>query len=198
MKKFYSGMELRRRLDALNAKDSHAQGGENEKVSIKEAFTEKRIRGSAWVGFWMATFQQLTGINAVLFYSAQLFGSTDGSGLTPNQASVVINWSNFVATIGGTILLGYLGRKTLMIGSQLFCIIGSLGMFLFTQVYPSQSMSMVLTVTFIFAFEFGPGPIVWLYISEICNDSATSVNTVVNWLWTLAMSISTLFIFNAI
>ena len=56
----------------------------------------------------------------------------------------------------------------------------------------------VLTVIFIFGFEFGPGPIVWIYLSEICNDKATSVNTVVNWFWTLVVSISTTLLFNAL
>lgn len=49
----------------------------------------------------------------------------------------------------------------------------------------------MLVVAFIFGFEFGPGPIVWLYLSEICNDQATSVNTVVNWAWTLVISVGT-------
>ena len=46
-----------------------------------------------------------------------------------------------------------------------------------------------MTVSFICAFEFGPGPIVWLYISEICNNKATSVGTVMNWFWTLTVSV---------
>ena len=48
---------------------------------------------------------------------------------------------------------------------------------------------LAFSVVFICAFEFGPGPIVWLYISEICNDKATSVGTVMNWFWTLIISI---------
>ena len=59
-------------------------------------------------------------------------------------------------------------------------------------------MLYVLTITFIFAFEFGPGPIVWLYLSEICNDKATSVNTVVNWGWTLIISLTTPLLFDAL
>ena len=57
---------------------------------------------------------------------------------------------------------------------------------------------MALTVAFICGFEFGPGPIVWLYQSEICNNSATSVNTVVNWMWTLNASIVVLPLFTAL
>lgn len=59
-------------------------------------------------------------------------------------------------------------------------------------------MLIVLTVFFIFGFEFGPGPIVWLYLSEICNNKATSVNTVVNWTWTLIISLTTPIIFKHI
>ena len=53
-----------------------------------------------------------------------------------------------------------------------------------------------MTILFICAFEFGPGPIVWLYISEICNDKATSVGTVMNWFWTLTVSILSPFLIN--
>jgi len=80
----------------------------------------------------MVTIQQLTGINAVIFYSAQLFGSDDGSGLSPTQVSCIINWANFTAAGGGAILLGYFGRKTLMVSSQFFCIVGMVGLWVFS------------------------------------------------------------------
>ena len=173
--------------------------GEAQEETIKDTFLDPRIRGAAWVGFWLCTFQQFTGINAVMFYSGQLFvPDPEDSSLTPAQASCIINWSNFLATIGGCILLNYFGRRTLMVGAQVFCVIGMFGMFVFQQVAFNQTMLMVLTVAFIFGFEFGPGPIVWLYLSEVCSNKATSVNTVVNWIWTLIVSTSTPFLFKAI
>jgi MFS transporter, SP family, sugar:H+ symporter len=54
----------------------------------------------------------------------------------------------------------------------------------------------VIAIGFICSFEFGPGPIVWLYISEICNDKATSVGTVVNWFWTLVISLTSPYFLN--
>lgn len=116
MKKYYSGMEVRRRLDALQGASKPKEGlQEAQEPSIYESFFDPRIRQSAWVGFWLATFQQWTGINAVIFYSAQLFGSTDGSGLSPTQVTVMINGANFLSAFGGAVLLGFFGRKTLMI-----------------------------------------------------------------------------------
>ena len=48
------------------------------------------------------------------------------------------------------------------------------------------------------AFEIGPGPILWLYLAETCNNKAMSVNTVVCWVWTLVVSIVTPLLFKAI
>ena len=106
----------------------------------------------------------------------------------------MINGANFISAAGGSILLGYFGRKTLMIVCQFACIIGMVGMWIFSSFVESDTMMYILVIAFIVAFEFGPGPIVWLYVSEICNDKATSVNTVVNWIWTLFMSIMTLYL----
>ena len=102
----------------------------------------------------------------------------------------MINYANFTAAGIGAGLLGYFGRKTLMIGSMAVCIIGLFGMFIFDKMN-NDTMQIVLSITFIFGFEFGPGPIVWLYLSEVCNDKATSFNTVMCWFWTLFISLTT-------
>ena len=59
-------------------------------------------------------------------------------------------------------------------------------------------MLITMTVFFIIGFDIGPGPILWLYMSEICNNKATSVNTLVQWLWSLSVSLATPVIFEAI
>ena len=134
-----------------------------------------------------------------MFYSGQLFVPDDSEGgLTSVQAANIIQWSNFMATIGGMLLLNCFGRRTLMIYAQALCCVGMFGMFIFSEIANNQAMLMVLTVAFILGFEFGPGPITWLYLSEICSNKATSANTVVNWIWTLVVSISTPLLFDAI
>ena len=95
-------------------------------------------------------------------------------------------------------MLNYFGRKTLMVGGMGFCIIGMFGMWIFNELVDNEAMMYVLTIAFIFGFEFGPGPIVWLYLSEICDDKATSVNTVVIWIWTCIVSFTTPLMFKAL
>ena len=46
-----------------------------------------------------------------------------------------------------------------------------------------------MVIAFVCVFEFGPGPIVWLYISEVSNDKAASVATFINWVFTLIVSV---------
>lgn len=46
----------------------------------------------------------------------------------------------------------------------------------------------ILTLVFICLFELGPGPICWLYMSEIMQDKAVSIATVINWLVNLVIS----------
>ena len=116
--------------------------------------------------------------------------------MSPTQVTVMINGANFLSAAGGSVLLGYFGRKSLMIVNQFICIVGMIGMWVFSAFVPNDTMMYILVIGFIVAFEFGPGPIVWLYVSEVCNDKATSVNTVVNWFWTLFMSIMTLYLSN--
>ena len=45
-----------------------------------------------------------------------------------------------------------------------------------------------MTLLFVMAFEFGPGTVVWLYMSEICNDKAVSIATLLNWTFNLIVS----------
>jgi len=63
-----------------------------------------------------------------------------------------------------------------MIGSQIVCIIGMFGMWVFMQLFELDAALYSSAVIFIVGFELGQGPIIFMYLSEICNDKATSVN----------------------
>jgi len=48
-------------------------------------------------------------------------------------------------------------------------------------------LQLTMTILYVITFEFGPGPITWIYNSEILNDVSVSVATVTNWTFTLAV-----------
>lgn len=53
------------------------------------------------------------------------------------------------------------------------------------------------TLIYVAAFEFGPGPVVWMYMSEIMNDKGVSIGTFLNWLFTLIVGFITPKLFDA-
>ncbi len=109
----------------------------------------------------------------------------------------MINSACFFGAGLGAILLFRLGRRTLMIFGMLICAVGMFAMFLFAFLTNGGDNNVgedVGSIIYIIGFQCGPGPIVWLYLSEICSDKATSVNTVVSLILTLVISVSTLFI----
>lgn len=193
MKRYYQPSEIKPRIAALSATEKDASADE---VSYYDTFFDPRIRTSAWTGIFLATFQQLTGINAIIFFSSSLFDTDNtGEGITKADGTAILNTANFLATIVGVISLQYFGRKTLMLVNQVGVCVCLFCMYFFASNGNNQ-MILVFSTLFICFFEFGPGPIVWFHISEICNDKATSVGTVVNWLWTLVMAIFTSFFLN--
>jgi len=56
---------------------------------------------------------------------------------------------------------------------------------------PWSNIELIFTVLFVAFFEFGPGPITWLYMSEIMNNQGVSAGTVLNWTMTLIVGIIT-------
>ena len=106
----------------------------------------------------------------------------------------MINSACFVGAGLGAILLLKFGRRTLMITGMLICAMGMFAIFLFTNpnIFSNDIGKDISSIIYIIGFQCGPGPIVWLYLSEICSDKATSVNTVVSLLLTLVISATTL------
>ena len=57
MKKFYRGTEIRRRIDDLQADTKKEGNQEAQENTIMETFFDPEIRGAAWVGFFLVSFQ---------------------------------------------------------------------------------------------------------------------------------------------
>jgi hypothetical protein len=97
---------------------------------------------------------------------------------------------NMFAVIGSTFMLNFAGRKTLMAIWTAGCAVC-----LFIQGVAAKEKSgtleLVMTMLFVCCFEFAPGPIVWLYMGEICNDIGSSFASFMNWTFVLIISLFT-------
>ena len=150
---------------------------DGQQMGYLETFRDPRTSRAGYTACLLAVFQQLTGINAIIFYSSTIFANAGT--FSANQGSAIVYTANMVATMGSVVLLSIAGRKTLMLINQLGCIVCLAVMWIATM-NGNANLELIMIICFVCVFEFGPGPVVWLYISEICNDKSASVATTVN------------------
>ncbi len=129
-------------------------------------FWSWRLRTPILLAFLIAFFNQLSGINAILYFAPRIFKMT---GLAANAAllqSVGIGVTNLIFTFVGLWLIDRLGRRTLLyIGS--FGYIASLGLVAWAFFTEHFSIVPVCIFAFIAAHAVGQGAVIWVFISEI-------------------------------
>ena len=129
-------------------------------------FWSRRLRVPIVMAFLVAFFNQLSGINAILYFAPRIFEMTGLGEKAALLQSVGIGVTNLIFTFVGLWLIDRLGRRTLLyIGS--FGYIISLGLTawaFFTQHY---SIVPVCIFAFIAAHAVGQGAVIWVLISEI-------------------------------
>src|SRR5690606_38508347 len=116
--------------------------------------------------FFIAFFNQLSGINAILYFAPRIFEMTGLESSAALLQSVGIGITNLIFTFVGLWMIDRLGRRKLLyIGS--FGYIISLG--LTTWAFASGNMEMVPVYIFAFiaAHAVGQGAVIWVFISEI-------------------------------
>jgi sugar porter (SP) family MFS transporter len=137
----------------------------HEKVEAGSFWT-RRLRLPILLAFLIAFFNQLSGINAILYFAPRIFELT---GLAANAAllqSVGIGVTNLVFTFVGLWLIDRLGRRTLLyIGS--FGYILSLGLTSWAFFTEHFAIVPACLFAFIAAHAVGQGTVIWVFISEI-------------------------------
>jgi sugar porter (SP) family MFS transporter len=129
-------------------------------------FWSKRLSVPILLAFFVAFFNQMSGINAILYFAPRIFELTGLGTKAAMLQSVGIGFTNLIFTFVGLWLIDRLGRRTLLyIGS--FGYIASLG--LVSWAFFTQHFSIVPACIFAFiaAHAVGQGAVIWVLISEI-------------------------------
>jgi len=134
--------------------------------TVAAGFWTWRLRAPILLAVLVAFFNQLSGINAVLYFAPRIFEMTGLGGKAALLQSVGIGITNLIFTFVGLWLIDRFGRRTLLyIGS--FGYIASLGLTawaFFTQHY---AIVPACIFAFIAAHAVGQGTVIWVLISEI-------------------------------
>lgn len=159
------------------------------RVSLHEMWYNPTLRQPLIIAVMIMLSQQFSGINAVIFFSTDIFTS---AGLTEEaalHASLILTAINVIMTLVSLVLVDRAGRRTLH-------MIGLFGMMITTtilavcmalqKILPALSYLAVLAVYFfIIMFASGPGSIPWFLVAELfgagARPIATSLAVSVNW-----------------
>lgn len=151
------------------------------------------------VGLGLAVFQQITGINTVIYYAPTIFKfvgiTAASSAILAGAALAMVMWCCHILAI---FLLDRVGRRPLLLTGVAGQIVGLaiLGAaFQFPQLASFKSYTAIGgLVIYVACFAFGLGPIFWLLISEIyplrVRGAAMSAVTVTNWALNLAVAVT--------
>jgi SP family arabinose:H+ symporter-like MFS transporter len=137
----------------------------HEKVEIGR-FWAQRLRVPILLAFLIAFFNQLSGINAILYFAPRIFELTGLGTKAALLQSIGIGVTNLVFTFVGLWLIDRLGRRTLLyIGS--FGYIASLGLCAWAFFTERFAIVPACVFAFIAAHAIGQGAVIWVFISEI-------------------------------
>ncbi|TXG39036.1 sugar porter family MFS transporter [Seonamhaeicola maritimus] len=139
----------------------------SEPKDSSETIFIKKYRFPLMLAFFIAFFNQFSGINAFLYYAPRIFEEAGLGESTALLSSVGIGVTNLVFTLLGVFLIDKLGRKTLMYFGSIGYII-SLGLVsaAFFLGWTGMAVPIFLFI-FIAAHAIGQGAVIWVFISEI-------------------------------
>jgi len=144
-----------------------------EQSQGSEPLFSRKFRYPIFLAIATGVFNQLAGINAILYYLPAIFMAAGFSKLSGDLQSVAIGAMNLCATLLAMTLIDKLGRKTLLlIGSAgtALCLAGVAQIF-FTQ----QHQSRLVWILVGYIFFFAPlGAVIWVYIGEIFPNTVRS------------------------
>ncbi|XP_072304359.1 solute carrier family 2, facilitated glucose transporter member 1-like [Eucyclogobius newberryi] len=172
--------------DMQEMKEESAKMALEKKVTIAELFRCATYRQPLLIAVMLQLSQQLSGINAVFYYSTGIFASAGVQ--QPIYATIGAGIVNVIFTIVSLFLVERAGRRTLHLfglgGMAVSALLMTVSLLL--KDVPAMSyMAIVAVMLFVAMFELGPGPIPWFIVAELFSQgprpAAMAVAGCCNW-----------------
>ena len=159
------------------------------------AFFSSKHKTIIWLAFLIAFFNQLSGINFILYYAPEILSKIGLGAKDSLLNSIAIGGTNLIFTFVGVYLIDRLGRKKLL-------IIGSLGyivsLVMVAGCFASHASPVILMsflLLFIAAHAIGQGAVIWVFISEIFPNkiraTGQSFGASVHWVFAAIITLIT-------
>jgi MFS family permease len=115
----------------------------------------------------LAMFNQLSGINAILYYLNDIFAAAGFSGVSQDLQAVAIGAANLIATMLALRVIDRVGRKKLLLTGAVGTAAALAGVALIMGSGSGQQYLLVMLIGFIAFFAFSQGAVIWVYLAEI-------------------------------
>jgi sugar porter (SP) family MFS transporter len=142
-----------------------------ERQQAEEKLLGGKYRLPIFLAISIGVFNQLSGINAILYYLNDIFARAGFSKVSGNLQAVAIGLTNLLFTVVAMSVIDKVGRKTLLlIGSvgTAACLAGVAAIFF---VKSHEGWLVWLLVAYIAFFAFSQGAVIWVYLSEVFPNS---------------------------
>ena len=171
---------------------------EAQKDQESVAFFTKPHAKVIMLAFMIAMFNQMSGINAILYYAPVVMEKAGASTDSAFLMSVAVGFMNLIAPMAALTVIDRIGRRSLMLVGSIGYIL-SLGflagvMFAYDGHYDSTSSILVLVglLAFIASHAFGQGSVIWVFISEIfpnrIRGRGQSLGSLTHWVFAAVTS----------
>ena len=157
-------------LEAIKASDLNP----GRATPIREFFS-KRFKFPIMLAFLFAFFNQVSGINAIIYFAPRIFELTGLGADAALLSSVGVGVTNLIFTMLGLLLIDRFGRRFLMYicsFGYLFSL-SAIAYAFFTQTFVGMTVPILIFI-FIAAHAIGQGAVIWVFISEIFPNSVRS------------------------
>lgn len=173
--------------DIQEMKDESARMAQEKQATVLELFRSRSYRQPIIISIMLQLSQQLSGINAVFYYSTGIF--KEAGVKEPIYATIGAGVVNTLFTVVSVFLVEKAGRRTLHmigLGGMAICSILMTVSLLLKDNYNAMSFVCIAAIlVFVAFFEIGPGPIPWFIVAELFSQgprpAAMAVAGCSNW-----------------
>jgi MFS transporter, SP family, arabinose:H+ symporter len=159
--------------------------------SDEPLFTRK-YRVPIFLAVTIGMFNQLSGINAILYYLNDIFAQAGYSKVSSDLQAVAIGATNLLFTMIAMSVIDRIGRKTLLLVGSVGLTISLSGVAVIFAMHSHQELLVWLLVGFIASFAFSQGAVIWVYLSEVFPNrvraKGQSLGSFTHWVMNAAIS----------
>ncbi|MBL8136237.1 MAG: sugar porter family MFS transporter [Acidobacteria bacterium] len=163
----------------------------SETSAASERFLTRKYRTPILLALMVATFNQVSGINALIYYTADIFAMAGAGRASALGQSVIIGVTNLVFTLLAMTVIDRIGRRRLL-------LVGSVGLAacLFAAAWAFErkvgGVLLASLIGYIACFAFSQGAVIWVYLAEIFPNRVRArgqaLGSFTHWFWAAAVS----------